>query len=796
MDADQKQNLRRIRMAITVFLMIVFFVQINQRRAIAKESTRVNYAFFPISEITLEQITSGQVGEGYLLYYRRDLGVQKPGLIVHLVRIDNSSDALAEVFEAPPGKNYVPLKSIEQLPQIVAGLPPSVIIRAKGGWWSRNGLPNYNLDIQVNGPIQASWGGDLFSSLIKVGEPAVSIMVRDTDTDGIPDWDLRNVIPSFPGRGFIRSNYAQRKCDTPTTLDQGISPMWPYLSSAGGYEQLNASLRGPIVADWDSGKIIFFSELVSVRNQNCGYAFYALEPISTSQKNQPNFETPFAIYDLSGNGVGYPNMVIRAERYLARDPWMPGLDRDYETIRYSWRNEVGDLEWDYKLEMLGFHTYASLTEIAGGLSIIDAPAYEFLPHWVIEKPWPVVTFVDAEWTQDRSSEGIYEWSPRELGDSYFLGRSSFPNPGAFSDIREGYRGEYRSDRSIPPELYVSPIDWRLHLRGAQAGLFNLGEGTYLREVNLDGGMFINGWIRYFNPSKTDLEQMSWSSSTDIEEALFAFEDYLLYIGPQGIELRKFPSDPEFLRTSPPGDNESWWTFRQQIEPYTSRRKDPDDLHHWLDEFPGKSLCISGAWIEQVRKTSDGFRFIIELQPDFKVWGYQDFGLSKLTPGKYLVEYSGNLNISPLTPPLIEIDINPGIDSLTVQEPNLIQMKLINHGLEDLNSSTLVLQVGNGIEFDEIDRLPVTLTSGKTVSLNASWQPKNSGPWVIDARLESLNGSELFRTLLFVIVQEEQSSFTEINLSLLSSSIRYGVIVLLLFFALLVIATFRAANRLS
>jgi len=775
--------------------MVVFYMQISSGTVFPEESNQISYKFFPISDITLEQISSGKVGEGYLLYYLPESGFKKPGIIVHLIRRNNSSDALAEVYAAPPGENHLSIKFVNRLPQ-VADLPVSVIIHAKSGWWTRNGLPNYNLDIQINGPIQATWGGDMFTHFINVGEPAVNIKVRDTNADGIPDWDLRNVLPLFPGQGFIRSNYAERKCDSPAAIDYGMSPLWPYISPTGGYEQTNASFRGPIVVDLKSGKINYFSELVTVRNQNCGYSFYALEPITQSRTNLPNFESPFAIYDLSGQGEGYPNLVIRAERYPAGDPWMQGLDRDYEIIRYSWRDEIGDLKWDYKLEVLGFHPYASFTGIASGLASVDVPPYEFLPHWVIEKSWPVVTFVDAEGLKDHSSEGIYEWSPREMGDSYFLGQASLPNPEAFSGISEGYRGEYRSDRNIPPELYLSPIDWRLHLRGAQAGLFNLGAGAYLREVNLDGGYFINGWIRLRNPTGLDLGNAQEISSSEIEEALYAFDDFLLYINPEGIELRKTSFEPEFLRINPPSDHETWHIFRQRIDPYTSRRKDPNDIYHWLDEFPGQRIWISGANIEQVRKTPAGFRCILELKPGFDVSDSQGSGFSNLLPGKYLVEYSGKFKISPLTPPSIEIKIVPSSDPIIVHKSSLIRVKLTNLGLEDMVSAMLVLQASNRGEIDTIDRLPFSLMSGEAVSLSAGWQPQNSGPWLLEARLESPDGSKLYRSKLLVIVEGEQDSLRGIRFLLSDGGVRYGFVASLLCFAMMIIMAILVASRLG
>ena len=54
---------------------------------------------------------------------------------------------------------------------------------------------------------------------------AASIMVRDPEQSRIPQWDLRLLELPFPCQGYYRTNYAERKCDTPTEIDFGISPL-------------------------------------------------------------------------------------------------------------------------------------------------------------------------------------------------------------------------------------------------------------------------------------------------------------------------------------------------------------------------------------------------------------------------------------------------------------------------------------------------------------------------------------------------------------------------------------------
>ncbi len=177
-------------------------------------------------------------------------------------------------------------------------------------------MTNFNLDIRVNGPVITLWasGGETgWAQFIAYGEPNAEIIVRDSDGDGLADWDWRTMLPEFSNRGDYRTTYAERKCDSPLQFDVDPFPTWPFVSGNVGYgfEQLSGVFRPPIVVDWKGGRIEYFSEVVTLRNQNCSYGIHSIERVLPSQMNSPNFEVPFAFYDLSGVGAGYPNLILR-----------------------------------------------------------------------------------------------------------------------------------------------------------------------------------------------------------------------------------------------------------------------------------------------------------------------------------------------------------------------------------------------------------------------------------------------------------------------------------------------------
>lgn len=720
--------------------------------ALAQNSStpgRVDVSF--VGGTNLDKLARGETGSGTLLYYLVERGVERPSLVVRLTKQAGAQYALAEVFDVPSGNDHVPVQLDGRDARLDGRQIPAITIKALGGWWVRDGLINYNLDVQANGPVYAMWGGGYdpksgpqrWTGLVKPGEPAVKIQVRDPESSGLPKWDLRLLVPSFEGQGFYRTNYAERKCNTPVERERSVSPLWPFVAETGAYEQPNRKFRPPIVVDWARGRVTHFSELVTVRNQNCSYSLYSISRLEGGKVNEANFETPFAFYDLSGEGMGSPNLILRTERFAAEDPWSVGLDpqvqqgrlapSDFETVRYSWRNSVGDLGWDYKIEVMGLYPYTSKTSIAGGNLTISAPSYDDFPPWVISRSWPVVTFIDTEGTSYSSTEGIYEWSPREIGVGYIFGWNSASKPQAFAEIRKGLRGEYRYRRDLPPKLYLSPIDNRLHLLGAEGGLWNLGNGFIFRAQNLGGSLHINTWTRERAATsiKAGVSTAQSQKLGGIEEALYALAGYLIYSGPDGVELRQADFNTSLFEIPPPTNQASWRTFREQLAPYTKR--DPNKLQSWVSAFPGKSFRLAGARISNMRAIPGGFRFALDVRSGLQAQGDDTLGLGSLKPGSYSVTYDGKTNIETLTPPILSATLHSG--QLRQLEKNALQVKLRNDGLTDLPSATLELWATSSTGQDTIAvSQTVSLLAQTPITTTLPWAPLSAGRWKLTPKI--------------------------------------------------------------
>ncbi len=708
------------------------------------DNQKILSTFIPETGVSLEQLSQGEVGQGTILYYRSDVGMDKPSLVVKLKKATGAKVAVGEVYQAVSGTDYVEIRIQENTIVILNNTGPSITLTSLDGWWVKNNRPEYNLNIQINGPMYAMWGAGYeptlgftgWASEVKIAEASVYIEVRDPENKGVPLWDWRSLLPAFPRSGYLRTNYAERECNTTLELNLGITSLWPYVAEAGGYEQPVSKLLPPIVVDWNHGKITHFSELVTARNQNCSYTLYSLDRLQKEQLNQTNFESPFAFYDLSGEGNGHPNLILRTQHFPANDPWSIGdidaqiqnpYPKDMETIRYSWRNVIGDLKWDFKIEVMGFQKYNSNTPIAGGLIHVDAPNYQTFPHWVVGQSWPLVTFIGNESSQDLSSEGIYDWSPREADLKYYFGWDNALNQKVFTTINQGLRGEYRLGENIQPFLYISAVDRKLHLLNAEAGVWSIDNKLELNYTRLKKDGYIDQWVY-----RTKGDQ-----NLNIISQLNVDYNYLIYSSNTEIIIRQAFVKPSLFETLPPTNHDEWAALGAKLEA-KKPQFEPQDFKAMLHQFEGPELAITNARLQDYRLVEDkGFRFVLKLLPGYQLTGPNLVSLEGLAPGDYAVEYnytSAIFKVTPLTPANLTASISSS--NLTELSKSLLTIQIENTGLKDASSGLLELSATspsgkNSIIITE----SVNILSGEPYLTKVSWAANEPGKWILELSLK-------------------------------------------------------------
>jgi hypothetical protein len=645
----------------------------------------------------------------YLTYVRAGEPVEEPRLVVRLYELPARGVVGADVFDAPEGIAHVPVVIEDDRLQLDAALVPTIQIESLDGWWVLDGRTSFNLDITVNRGIQALWGRG-WEAQVADGQPSVRISTRDPDGSGVPVWDLRELIPTFSLRGYYRVNYAESMCATALRVEESVSPEWPYVAETGRFEQLVGRVAPPIVVDWSRGRITHFSELVSVRNQSCSYSLYSIDPLHRDEDaiNRLNFETPFAFYDLAGTGDGLPNLIVRTERYPAGDIWLTyprANPQDYLEVRYSWRTEPGDQRWDYKVDLLGAVDYGFDTPIAGGLVRIDAPPYESFPGWVVEQDWPVATFVDTEGSSIRSSEGIYGFSSKSVGRPLFVGQDASPSE-AYGSIRDGYRGEYRVGTSEPVALYISPIDNRLHLLGARAGVHNLGIGGILTAENLVPDEYLDSW-RLDGPAGMQrlVHLPGWLVLADGTQFSLGAVDTPFSVG---VVL-------------PPTDHESWLAFRDRVLPITNAKRPANNLTTWFDAQADAQIVLDDVTVVDVWYQLGTARFLLEVATEAIMIGLE--GTDVLTPGDWVLVFdleSRRWSTERARPAALSASISAsGLEALSAQQVDLV---MANTGT--IASSGRAIVAVDGVPVASWDHL--TVPADGTVAESFSWVPPVSG----------------------------------------------------------------------
>lgn len=638
---------------------------------------------------------------------------------------------------------------------------PAIHVVAVDGYWQRDGRIAPDFDLTVDGRMMATFGGELYESRMKNdGRPDVRIQVRGPHGADPRSYDWRNVETPIPASSAVRRS-------TLTVRERGqepaFAPVFPWYLLGATYGAVKGYQGGklptvplsgtenrpygmvkpygqsfpPIQVDWNTGKLAYVGELVASRGSDVNWFTYSDTTIRPDRLSNPDFESPFAFYNISGSHPGTPDLEVRVERATPNDPFAaPTWDgRIYQQIRYSWEQQAGQ-GWSFKLGLLGQHPISTVVPFSD-FSLQTVP-YSQLPAWVTGNDWDIATFVAVERPQYSSTEGIYEWDPTgSVRDEYYAGVTTDPGT-PFGAIAAGLRGEYSLHLGTQPWLYFSPVDGRLHLVGAEGGIYQVDKTHKVNELNLDDGPDIDGW------QLIDGDQIS--------AQLYQLGGRLLYGDGHQVSLLTTPGPEETFRTLPPTDHASWSKLDQHLKA-NQRPFAADDLGAMFNQFQGQGqshgqrLTISGAAIQNLHAISGGYRFVLNLQPGYNLGGFPISGVSK--PGSYAVTLTtetGTFSATPLTPAKVEIDsLATPISSQSLSPINLA-VSVRNLGTTDLSAVPVVLTAQRpGKAIQAISQKTVDLLGGASATFSSSWSPPSSGRWTIQAHVYLPDGTTIGRS---------------------------------------------------
>lgn len=672
-----------------------------------------------------------------------------------IIDFHNNADILtADIYDDQTGDSIVDFQ-ITNGQVVVTESPYSTIkVTARDGWWQRDGKVNFNLDLAVDGMVVAMpiTVAKVYQEITRHdGTPDQLIMVRDPNNRGWPDTDIRRA-PAAESYSVVNAAIMKDYGTKHVPIQDAI--FFPLLGTAyivpdlfdgtdiAGLQDRRLprpfgrvrswdSFPAPIQVFWDKSRIIFVGEFTASHISNSRF-IYSINPLKINQLNQLNFENPFDFYDLANYGDGYADLQVRLETYDAHDTTFNwgNFDQPATIVRYSWDVEH-DHNWDFKLGLTGRNAVNSEVEY-GGFRLKSLPHAE-APFWVNKQIWDAGVFVQID-NSYNSSEGIYTWDTLALRDTYITGLATEPDISEFSKIDAHARGEYTTDLQSQPYLYFSPIDRKLHLLKAQAGLWNIDGMREIRSRNL-GGEYINEWV--YREAGKELR------------SLHAANGYLIYADTNRVELVRANVPSALFTTLPPRNHDEWVQFGQRMNQYANTIA-PGDFAAMIAQFSGATINLEGASLRDFRLLDNGFRFVLDLRSGYQ--GSGDLGLpGNLQPGAYVISYNGTFQAQPLTPPVIGSTTN--VANLTQLERGLVSLELNNSGGEDLPPATLELwatpQQGTGTL---VTTRTVTLLSDLPISEAVEWAPRRSGNWILQPRLVLGNGQILQLPSSSVVVQ--------------------------------------------
>ncbi|HEY8446131.1 MAG TPA: hypothetical protein VIL01_03420 [Thermomicrobiales bacterium] len=596
----------------------------------------------------------------------------------------------------------------------------SIRVIARDGFWQRDGRLAPNFDISVDDRLMATFGDSVFRDrMANDGVADVVIRVRGPRPDDPRSFDWRNVYTPVPSSsGIYRTTLMVRE----RGLEPAFAPSFPWylLGPPAGFVKPLGKSFPPIQVNPDDGRLTTIGEFVASRGSDQNWFTYSLLRVEPGSTIEPNFESPFAYYDLAQDQDGVPELQVRVERYIQDDPYHPSAlwsrGSPLQAIRYSW-DQWNTRNWTFKLALLGQHSIED--KVPFPEFTLQTIPYDIYPAWVTGRSWDIVTFVAAEeplWT----SEGIYAWDfSRGLRDSYYSGASE--SSGGFGEsIQRGLRGDYSLHLASQPWLTFNPIDRQLHLARAEGGVWTIDERRQVRYFNDGGGEAYDGW-------------QLWEDG-QLAAQLYRVPGGLLYSDDDETLYLRAEIPHELFRVLPPTNHEEWQRLGEQLRAF-QRDFAPGNLRAWFDQFGGTPVRVAFGPLTDFRRDADGVRFVVAVSDAHT----QDL-LANLTGarpnlGSQVVELAdGRWRLEPASFALPQVTISA--EQAAALRTGSVRVTIENPSNIDLVGATIEVQAiaadGDtraGLADEDLD-----VEAGARQVLDLDWSPHAPGFWRVEAAI--------------------------------------------------------------
>ena len=577
------------------------------------------------------------------------------------------------------------------------------------------------------------------------GADAWDFRMVDPGNTGVPRYTLlqlhpQSASPSVP-RTLLDVNVAGYRV-TPFRN----SVFWPYLGSASVGVRSWFDHQPPLSMDWASGQLQNFGSVIPDLEPEEGMQIYSDTTIHAHQTNDLNFENPFAYYRFDPGHTGFPNLIIRNYYFPRGDKGLQpgGTAEPVEDVRYSWGDGNGLIQ--FKLGLLGRFAANSSLQVNG--RAIRTMDYQTLPSWVVNRRWDMETLVASENGGYRSSEGIYEWDYTGGDFSWALGDAASLPVQVYRTISAGIRGEYRVLPTTPPQLYINAVDGRLHLLGAQQGVWSVDLHQTIYTASLNGQTADH-----------------WSRSADgvPVESLYALPGALLYADREAVTIQPYQTLRAIVLFAPPTDEGTLNALRGLLPAYPPAIAQKG-LRAMLGASAAGQLTLTGATLAHVRLEAGGWRAELSAGAgELEVAG-SDVPPTLLGPllsalgcvlpegatsdnpllcpqatarQQYVLRYDGAWSVQAATPPDLRVlavqagGARPSLDEMP------IAISVVNGGMSDSTGHALLVWAQRPDEPRVVlGRYMVSVPAGERRTFSMQWLPTGPGQWTVGAAIEA------------------------------------------------------------
>jgi hypothetical protein len=606
-------------------------------------------------------------------------------------------------------------------------------VTSKLGWFLPSGKPNLNLSVLMDKPFINAF--DFVDRAVADGfmhhdgRPDIAFDEVANPRTGIAEYSVTRLLAAIPakyqiGRSRLWSNAGGERSRVP---DSAL--FWPFLSFRPPEKQVNIVLRAfdfvpQIEMNWQNAAIQGIT--LPGYPARDGYFINNQSAIDLGKVNNISYEAPAAWYDIAHSNGPNPSVELRS---------FTPLSIKWQEIRYSWiQYDPSKLIWDYKVGMLGDPPNDLRVVNFQNFSVRMVP-YNLLPDWIFSQTWKLNTFVAREGGKQVSSEGIYLWSPlagvnqidlknptiatQNAAEAYLSGASADTPAPFFNAITAGYRGEYNLSRPMKSILYYSPVDRRLHLKGAEHGLLNLGNGGSVVYDNNTDGNYLDQWVVMQGAQQ--------------QRALYKAGSYLTFSSGSGIEIKRAGAPDALFESPPPRNHQEWATLGARIK-RGGVPMAPAALASMFSQFSGPILHIPGATVQDFRRAgANSFHFEFSVARATRVSGGGLAPNRTLAPGTYTVNYNGMFRFAVTHAGSLSASVRA--ESLMQYRAGTVVVSLQNASLLDVPSARLELwAVAPGRRSRIIASQSIALTAKTTVTTALQWTPLSAGTWTITPRI--------------------------------------------------------------